>query len=411
MLKVITSDALEVLNELSARSVSIQAAVAYWTVPPGDLSPLFHRALSHPDGYLCCDLHSPTSIDCLAGFRRLGANVHILLYRLIGRTEVADSKGIPDQLMHSKVLVFNTSPTECHVWVGSHNATNRALRGINFECAVLVRVDRGSAFHREIMAHLEEVRVKSTGFDLADVEYYRSLQGVSNAEGFIEVVQSRREGLAPDEEVTVYGTNEGDHTQLKRVGSKLVLSVTDDVGLERLYRVNVSQTGRIDPSTRRSITFGKRRYAFKAGVDIPELLSTREVCSSVYEKSVFFAVLRVESQLSEFMALEAPPAQLWHDVPVSSFRGNPLTSVEARPYWGAGSRDPSEGQITPLFKDGRGWRIQRADPGSDVVKGNDEVRLCTAFVELALPQRQLLQSKSLLRQRLLVRRPESTGKE
>jgi hypothetical protein len=62
-MEIITTNALERLNQLSRGARSIQAAVAYWTLPSAMLDPAFVRAIAHPDGFLCCDIHSPTSID------------------------------------------------------------------------------------------------------------------------------------------------------------------------------------------------------------------------------------------------------------------------------------------------------------------------------------------------------------
>jgi phosphatidylserine/phosphatidylglycerophosphate/cardiolipin synthase-like enzyme len=73
------------------------------------------------------------------------ANVYLHLYQLVGKNDVPDAKGMPDSLMHSKVYVFDDGSNTVQLWVGSHNATSRAMLGINVECAVLTSLEKASA--------------------------------------------------------------------------------------------------------------------------------------------------------------------------------------------------------------------------------------------------------------------------
>jgi len=152
MIEFIASNAYRRLNELSVGSVKINAAVCYWTMPPGELAPAFIAALRHKDSSLVVDMHSPTSIDSLAKLNLAGVHVFLYLFQIVGKTEVADSKGIPDHLMHAKIFVFDYGTPEIKIWVGSHNGTRRALLGLNFEFATVISCERNSDLHLKACA-------------------------------------------------------------------------------------------------------------------------------------------------------------------------------------------------------------------------------------------------------------------
>jgi hypothetical protein len=380
MTEIVTSNAFARFNELSAQSSSIQAAIAYWCMPHEQLSAGFLRGVAQPDGFLCCDLHSPTSVSCLSALKAAGGNVHLLLYQLVGKTEVPDSKGIPDHLMHSKVLVFNMSEKDCVVWIGSHNGTKRALHGINFECAIAQPTPRGSQLHSEVMNHLLEIRGRSTAFSVEDADYYRALQGGLQADGFIEIEDRIGTPLDEGEEITVFSTNPTDHQQLTKVGSKLYLSATDQNGRERIYPIRVIQTGVFNNANRHSLTFGVRRYAFKDGPGVPLLTARQAIPQLVYDRSAFYAVVAVDGALQGVEALEVPPETLWRDVQADDLRPHLNAEAGARPR----------------------FRIQRA--AREIVAPedhHDRQHWDHAFLALSLDARRSLQSSSLFRRRIL----------
>ena len=107
MVEFIASNAHRRLNELPVGSVNIKAAVCYWTMIPVEFSTEFLDALRHKDSCSVVDIHSPSSIDSLVKFNRSGANRYLYLLQIVGKTEGPDSKGIPDHLVHAKVLVFD----------------------------------------------------------------------------------------------------------------------------------------------------------------------------------------------------------------------------------------------------------------------------------------------------------------
>jgi hypothetical protein len=69
----------------------------------------------------------------LLGLKSELANVYLHLYQLVSKNNVPDAKGMPDNLMHSKVNVFDDGSNTVQLWEGSHNATTRAMMGNNLE--------------------------------------------------------------------------------------------------------------------------------------------------------------------------------------------------------------------------------------------------------------------------------------
>lgn len=394
-IELITDDALEQLNRLSRQARAIKAAVGYWALPPGQLDPAFVRGLSHPEGFLCCDIHSPTSIGALEQFCYAGARMYLYLFQLVGRTEVADSKGIADHLMHSKVLIFEDDSTHCVIWVGSHNGTARAIRGINHECAVLLRMPKTSQVYLDLCNELAGIRNLSSPFDLNDVEYYRLLQGLSNAEGFIEAVDEQPGPLARGTTVTFFGTDLGDYAALKSVGRRIFLALTQrGSGIESIYRSSITQTGELDAEANGSVQFGKRRYAFRQTRHLPVLHPLQEVPAQVYRQARFFVTLRVEEMMANVEALESPPEQLWESMPVQAYLS------ERRHRRG----NLPEGSLGT----GRRVSIQQA-VGRQGGSGADAARWERAFELLPLAAKLSMQDHPLVRRRILRVKPSAAN--
>ncbi len=311
-MEIITGQGLERLNQLSRNARSIQAAVAYWTLPSESLDPAFVQAIAHPNGFLCCDIHGPTSIDCLAGLRSEMANVYLHLYQLVGKNDVPDAKGMPDNLMHSKVYVFDDGSNTVQLWVGSHNATSRAMLGINFECAVLTSLDKSSQAYHQVMQHLHAIRKSSTAFDMDDVGRYRSLQGGWGADGFIEAIDNSQSALANGTEIGIFGNIPDDHQQLKKIGKRLYLALTQSAtGRETFYQAEITQSGKLNGGLR----FGDRRFALRFAPQIPTLGSVSQVSSDVLRQASYFVTLKIGTPLpASTSVVEAPPIDVWNDV-------------------------------------------------------------------------------------------------
>jgi hypothetical protein len=397
MIEVITDNALAKLNELSQSAVLIRGAICYWTYPAVKLEPAFHRALAHPEGSICVDIHSPTSISTLLDFHQRGAHVFLHLFQLVGHTEVTDSKGVPDQLMHSKVLMFEDHSDECAIWVGSHNGTARAILGINFECSVVIRCPKSSDIYLAVKAHLDAIKRRSTPFDPQDVDHYRLLQGLSNADGFIEAVDHHEASIPSGTEVSFFGVDTQDYALLRSVGKRVYLAISSTkTGVETIYETDIKQTGVMDAVGAPTITFGARRYAFRATPTIPVLERHQMIRADVYDAAKFFVTLRVGNAIPGAFAIEAPPNP-WRDTSLDAY-------LEGRSAAGAPRRQESS-----ELPSGKRIRIQQAgSPGEPSIYPDlDQLEWERAYTVLPLAARAQLPNHRLVRRRIL-KRPKNT---
>jgi PLD-like domain len=391
-MEIITGDALTRLNQLSRNARSIQAAVAYWTLPMDSLDPAFVRAIAHPDGFLCCDIHGPSSIDCLSSLRSALGNVYLHLYQLVGKNDVPDAKGMPDNLMHSKVYVFDDGSNTVQLWVGSHNATSRAMLGINFECAVLTTVDKSSDAYRQVMQHLLTIRNSSTVFDLNHVGRYRTLQGGWGADGFIEAIDNTHTSVPKGTEIGIFGNIPDDHQQLKKVGKRLYLALTHSItGHETFYQAEITQSGKLNGGIR----FSDRRFALRFTSKTPTLGSLSQVTTDVLRRATYFVTLKIGDPLPpSTVVVEAPPEEVWSDVPDNEYfqnvRGEKL----------APSTKISSSIKRPTY------RLQKPMEYVEVLMVTNEqsLRKAKAFQQSSMEERMGLLDHPLIRKRIILKK-------
>jgi hypothetical protein len=77
--------------------------------------------------------------------------------------------------MHSKVVLAE-GQEHCHLWVGSHNFTARAINGANFEAALVSTAAATAPTIVDAISHLEMCRDTAEPFDPADMDRYREIQ-------------------------------------------------------------------------------------------------------------------------------------------------------------------------------------------------------------------------------------------
>jgi len=389
-MEIITGNGLKKLNQLSRNARSIQGAVAYWTLPLDAFDPTFVRALAHPESFLCCDIHGPTSIDCLSSLRIERANVYLHLYQLVGKNDVSDAKGMPDNLMHSKVYIFDDGSNTVQLWVGSHNATSRAMLGINFECAVLTSVDKSSQVYHQVMQHLNAIRRSSVLFNLDDVGLYRSLQGGWGADGFIEVIDSTNMDPPIGTEIGIFGNITKDHQQLKKVGKRLYLALNEpSTGKETFFHAQITQSGVLNGG----LKFGDRRFALRFEPKIPTLRAISQVTSDVLRQASYFVTLKIGDPLPlSTKVVEAPPQETWKDIGddiyFQSVRGEPIT--------------PNNQTLQARKR--RQYRIQEPIKHAALqqIVNEESLRKAKAFQETTLDEKMMLNDHPLIRKRIIL---------
>jgi len=397
MIEFIASNAYRRLNELSVGSVKINAAVCYWTMPPGELAPAFIAALRHKDSSLVVDMHSPTSIDSLAKLNLAGVHVFLYLFQIVGKTEVADSKGIPDHLMHAKIFVFDYGTPEIKIWVGSHNGTRRALLGLNFEFATVISCERNSDLHLKALRFIDEIRDISAVFKQSEIDLYRTIQGGLQIDAFIELQELGASRLANRSVISIFGTRESDYTQLQKVGKSIYLSITDSsTGAEAIYKAAIDQTGYLD-KRKKDLQFDSRRFAVKDGASIPILENKHAIPPSVYTKCKYFVTLKIESPVLGQDAVEAPEGSLWADVTTDRYlSGAKQPIIDEAPIL-AGDRDIGKFRIQGVNL-GQAESIFDSPPVSEMQR---------SLRVLDLSERRALATHPLIRRRILVEQATS----
>ena len=400
MIEFIASNAYRRLNELSVDSVKINAAVCYWTMPPGDLAPAFISALRHKESCLVVDIHSPTSIDSLAKLNLAGANVFLYLFQIVGKTEVTDSKGISDHLMHAKVFVFDYGTSEIKIWVGSHNGTRRALLGLNFEFASLITCERDSDLHLKALRFIGGIKNISVVFKQSEIDLYRTIQGGLQIDAFIELQEAKVFPLAKRSVISVFGTREADYAQLQKVGKSIYLSITDSgSGVEAIYKASVDQTGYLDKRGK-NLQFDPRRYAVKDNAAIPVLELKQKIPEKIYTKCTYFVTLKIDSPVFEQDAMEAPEGSLWADVETDRYlRGAGQPIFDEAPI------------ITGDQKIGK-FRVQGVNLGQaeSIFDSPPVSEMQRSLKVLGLSERRALVAHPLIRRRILVERSASKQK-
>jgi hypothetical protein len=395
MIEFIASNAYRRLNELSVNSIKINAAVCYWTIPPVELAPSFVSALRHEDSCLIVDIHSPTSIDSLAELNLAGANVCLYLFQIIGKTEVADSKGIPDHLMHAKVFVFDYGTSEIKIWVGSHNGTRRALLGLNFEFASVITCERNSDLHLKSLQFIEGIRKISVKFRQSEIDLYRTIQGGLQIDSFIELEEPKVLPLANRSVISIFGTRETDYSQLQKVGKSIYLSITDSSsGAEAIYKASIDQTGYLDKG-RNNVKFDSRRFAVKDSSIIPVLEVKQPIPTNIYTKCKYFVTLKIDGPVLGKDAMEAPDGSLWVDVETERYLN------------GAGQPIFDEAPVVTGERTIGKFRVQGVNLGQaeSVFESPPVSDMQRSLKVLGLSERRALIAHPLIRRRILIERP------
>lgn len=395
-IEVITDDAFRRLADLSVGASCIRAVMAYWTIPVGDLPAPFVQGLKNAGGCLCVDIHNPTSIDALASLKKEGVDVCLHLVSTTGKSEVEDSTGMPNHLMHSKVVIFDYDGRDSVVWVGSHNGTFRALDGINFECTLAVETNQGSELYREVLAHLTEIRAACQQFKMDLIEHYRFLQrsNMDNAVSVMEFENGNDRPLTTGEEITVFNMSKEDMRSFKTIDTSVYVSIHGRE--EILYLARVVQTG--ETPTVANQSFGIRRYADRHKADLPVMLGATAVTKAMYRKGSYFAIVKIENRLDATChLLELPTKSAWVKLPKNvNIR---LEQVDASPSILEHQRTHQIKGLTfkvPAFE-------EMVQPTNLVLFDMSEIETM-AFKEIRLDEKRAIKRPALIRKKLLVRR-------
>ena len=309
-INVITTNAFDKLSALASDACCIRCAMAFWTIPSFDLPSQVVDGLKAPNGFLCVDIHNPTSIDALSSVHAQGVDVRLHLASTTGKSEIEDSTGMPNHLMHAKVIIFDYPNKEPVVWVGSHNGTFRALDGINIECSLAISTSPESALYKEVSTYLTSIAQACQPFNPDLIPHYRFLQS-NKVDGSVSVMEFENEtedGLVVGDEISVFNMSRDDHRAIKTIDTDIVVSLHGKV--ETLYFAKVVQTGETPSKANQS--FGSRRFADLLVARLPLLVNYQPVTAVVHTSNTFYAVLKIVSVIDvSHRLLEIPTQSGW----------------------------------------------------------------------------------------------------
>jgi len=294
-------------------SISIRAAVAYWTVQESLVSDKLVSLLASQSSFLCVDFHLPTNISELCALGKNGANVYLHLAKLPPRV-VPSGIGIPQHLLHTKMLLFDKPDNTSELWVGSHNWTPRALEGVNIEYSLVLCIQRHSALYRDAAEYLENIRGRLCRRVNPNWEtYYLALQGQDEDTSLTIELEGRNASSLDNDRIIIFGTDPDELIQVNRVGREVYIAVDDSqTSREFVYPGKILQTGLLAASevAARGISFSPRRWAFRRGKTFPELVMPSVPPPTVIDAAHYFIALSLRPKVP-VQLLEPRAKDLW----------------------------------------------------------------------------------------------------
>jgi hypothetical protein len=299
------------LRDTIARSRSLRAAVAYWTIPSDKVSTQLVSKLSGY-GFLCVDISYPTDVDELNRISKNGGNIYLHLLKPNPQKGELKTK-MPPHLMHAKTLLFDLDESYAELWIGSHNWTARALTGLNIEVSNVISMKSVSDLYQAAQDLLNSIRSSCVPFDSNLVDYYKWLQGqdIENVDWIVDLYGNNADRLAR-ERITLFMISKTDYQSLKKVDKNIKLFVQDrSSGRIFLYDAQVKDTGYVTGS---GLDYDDRLYAFHSGRATPLIEGPAAPPATTIKKSKYWATVEVglgtPSELpkfdsSDFFALPA----------------------------------------------------------------------------------------------------------
>jgi hypothetical protein len=304
-----SADITPKICELFHESEKIRASIAFWTLSFQDLLSILHdpsllQAIKSDDSFLCCDIQLPTNMDALASLKQAKVDVFLNFRRLIpALKKMTSSLG----LLHTKMILADKKDGTAEIWVGSHNWTQFALRGINTEISVVLKVEKSSSLYCEAYQFLKHIRSFCDEFDLNKVDEYKKLQVKDSVADEAESVIIDLEGLNLDSlsnsSIWLFGTEDRDYTSLRNVGKPVKLILTDSITQKKyLYNASIIQTGQMEAYNflANGLQFtGQKRHAFSNYGMFPVLEPPGPLPVAVESDAKFFVAVQILDKLSE----------------------------------------------------------------------------------------------------------------
>jgi hypothetical protein len=248
---------LSSLRSALNNSSEIRGTTAFWTLNEAFehnyLSNKLRRVLSNEKSFFCCDVSTyATDIDAIDSLAKYGCNFWFYTYKLSKSLEK-----YPPSLLHSKILLLKQQDNTTLVFIGSHNMTNRAMKGFNTEHTILIKCN-DDAFLSEIEHELKLIKRKCIEYRPELKQIFKWLQDGVDIEDqlfvsmlFVNVPESSFSRITADN-VFVFVSfdslefEDKNVPDLKERDRLLNLFVYTDSGKIQIYEVELIHTGTTD---------------------------------------------------------------------------------------------------------------------------------------------------------------------
>lgn len=373
------------LKECLRKCDKVRGVVAYWTLPVENLSGTLIEALKKTGSFYCADMERPTDISHLGDFVRAGASIYLHTYEIVQQT-TNEAKG-PSGLLHAKVILFDLPGNKAQLWVGSHNFTRRALKGINSEASLVIDTTQNSDIYKQTETYLEAVRKCSVKLEPKDVPYYKFLQGNPSEKVLKELIgiETGRAMMRKSLDIMGYdvanlygetlqliGLDTGSLTEIHQPNFYIILSVLDlETDQEHYYVAQVRQGGVINTANYKyyGSTDVPRRYVLLDHDLMPYLCPERSIDNRLLGSADYFVLLDVMPyQVSS--AYSVPDEQIWGAVLIDA-------RIKDTP-------SEAKGQLS-LIDSSNQFSLRKATPGKTLVWKQNLLRTISPRAKQFLP--------------------------
>ncbi|OKH31125.1 hypothetical protein NIES2119_29595 [[Phormidium ambiguum] IAM M-71] len=290
---------------------NVKGAVAYWTIDTAFVTGLA-EVLQREDSYYCIDIHKPTNIDYLAEFKKLDSNIFLHDYELKSNSQnyELEMQQKNPYLLHSKMILFELPDYKVEIWVGSHNFTQRAIRGVNIESSIIIRTNQNSKIYSDVLKYLTFIKDNCIPFDLKDVDFYKLLQGEyeeDTGSWVLELVGENAANLVDEKMIQLLGVDSKD--LIDRLGQEIIIQILNlDDEKEYIYKAEVLQAGEMNLQNSKSfgITFSPRRYAVRGTDKIPYLRKEQEISQTLLQEHNYYINLEIIEPLIDYKVYYKP---------------------------------------------------------------------------------------------------------
>lgn len=298
---------------------ALYGSVCFWSIAPSVL-PGLATLLSKSGSFCIADIHLPTNIDNLHLFYKQGASLYLYFKEL--RPHRPDAY-LQRHLLHTKMLLFDLPGSKAELWVGSHNFTKQALKGINREASLVIPCQQGDTLYIQAREYLQSILhdPDCRPFDPALIDTYKRLQGLppDETEGGVYVLpvswHSNELADLTQQVILLAGDDSKEAAQFAALSSALsndraqlaVQAFDLDGGPVRKFTAIIHNQGIIsptDPATY-AIAFGQRRLASRFGSLMP-LISARseEHTTGALQRFRYWVSIRIGDEILDDIQFE-----------------------------------------------------------------------------------------------------------